>query len=86
MKAVRAIVVRLAGLLPGGRRERAFAEEIESHLQMHVDDNVRAGMTPAEARRNAIVKLGGVESTRQAYRERSSSTSARMPALRFGSS
>ena len=37
---------------------------------MHIDDNLRAGMTPEEARREALVKLGGLEQTKQAYRER----------------
>jgi hypothetical protein len=39
---------------------------------MHIDDNLRAGMSAEDARRRALLKLGGVESTRQAYRERSS--------------
>jgi hypothetical protein len=54
------------------RREHAgreFEEEIESHLAMHVEDNLRAGMTPAQARREAVMKLGGVEAARQARRE-----------------
>ena len=71
MKRLRAWMSRLAGLVPSQRRERELADEIESHLQMHVDDNLRAGMTPEEARRDALLKLGGVESTREACRERS---------------
>jgi hypothetical protein len=31
-------------------REREVDEELRAHLQLHVDDNVRAGMSPAEAR------------------------------------
>ena len=50
-------------MLPNAQRERELADEIEGHLQMHIDDNLRAGMTPAQARRHAIQKLGGVEST-----------------------
>jgi putative ABC transport system permease protein len=38
---------------------------------MHIDDNVRAGMTAEQARRDAMLRLGGVETTKQAYRERS---------------
>ena len=38
---------------------------------MHVDDNIRAGMTPELARRDALLKLGGVEPTKEAWRERS---------------
>src|SRR5258705_3648879 len=70
MKLLRAWIIRLAGMLPSERRERELAEELEAHLQMHTEDNLRSGMTPEQARRNAILKLGGVESTKQAYRDR----------------
>jgi predicted permease len=62
--------LRLAGLFRKDRREREFDAEMESHLQMHIEDNLRAGITPGEARRQALMKLGGVEQTKQAYRER----------------
>ena len=52
-----------------GRRDRDLADEIESHLQLHTDDNVRAGMTAMEARRRAILALGGVEQTKEPYRD-----------------
>ena len=70
MSRVRALLSRCAGMFSRRRREQEFAAEIESHVQMQTDDNVRAGMSPEEARRAALVKLGGVEQTRQAYRER----------------
>ena len=70
MKRLRVCMVRLAGLFGGAKREREVADELDSHLQMHIDDNLRAGMTPKQARRDAILKLGGFESTAQAYRER----------------
>jgi predicted permease len=47
-----------------------MADEIESHIQMQAEENQRAGMSAEEARRRAILKIGGVERTRQAYRER----------------
>src|SRR5262249_32389516 len=47
-----------------------FQEELESHLALHVEDNLRAGMGPEEARRAALIKLGGVEQTRELYRDR----------------
>jgi predicted permease len=37
---------------------------------MHTEDGIRAGLTPQEARRQALIHLGGAEQTRQAYRER----------------
>ncbi len=71
MKGLRALLRRMAGLLPNERRERELTDELESHLQMHADDNIRAGMTPEQARRDALLKLGGVEPTKEAWRERS---------------
>ncbi|MGC1655522.1 MAG: ABC transporter permease, partial [Candidatus Acidiferrales bacterium] len=44
--------------------------ELESHLQMHIDENIRRGMTPADARRQALIKLGGMEQTKERYRDR----------------
>ena len=70
MKRSRAWLLRLRGLFSHEQAERELAAEIDSHLQMHIDDNLRSGMTPQEARRNALLKLGGLESTKEAYRER----------------
>jgi predicted permease len=70
MRAVRAFLVRLGGLFGKGRRDRELAEEIESHLQLHVEDNLRAGMSPEEAWRQARLKFGGVEAMKESYRDR----------------
>ncbi len=70
MKTLRALFLRLGGLFHKEQRDRELAEEIESHLQMHIEDNLRSGMTPEEARRQALIKLGGVESTKESYRDR----------------
>ena len=50
MKKLRAWMVRLGGLLPNQQRERELADEIESHLQLHIEDNLRLGMTEEQAR------------------------------------
>jgi hypothetical protein len=71
MRRLRVLLSRVFGLFSGARRERELADEIDSHLEMHVEDNLRAGMTPEEARRAATLEMGGVEKTKQAYRERS---------------
>ena len=71
MKRLRAWMFRLRGMFRTERQEQELADEMESHLQFHVEDNLRRGMTPEQARRDAILKLGGVEQTKQAYRERS---------------
>jgi len=70
MKRLRAWLIRLAGLRSSARRECELSDEIEAHLQMHIFDNLRSGMRPEQARREAILKLGGVEPTKEAYRDR----------------
>jgi predicted permease len=70
MRRLRAWLLRFKGLLHKGDRERDFAAELESHLQMHIDDNIRAGMSPQEARRIAVIKLGGIDQTKEAYHDR----------------
>jgi macrolide transport system ATP-binding/permease protein len=70
MRQLRAWLLRCKGFFLKDARERELADEIESHLQMHIDDNVRAGMSPPEARRVAVMKLGGVDQTKEAYRDR----------------
>jgi hypothetical protein len=42
-------------------------EEIEAHIAMQTEDNVRAGMLPPEARRQAVLKLGAIEAIREQY-------------------
>jgi macrolide transport system ATP-binding/permease protein len=61
---------RMRGLARDSSREQEMSDEIESHVQMQAEENERAGMPAEEARRRAILKVGGVERTRQAYRER----------------
>lgn len=70
MRLLRAWLSRLAGLFGRERRERELAVEMEAHLLMHVEDNLRAGMTPEEARRDAQLKLGGLEQIKENYRAR----------------
>jgi len=70
MRPLRAWLRRLGGSLFASRREREMADEFAAHLQLHIDDNVRAGMTPAEARRQALLKFGAVEAIKEQYRDR----------------
>jgi predicted permease len=70
MRKLRALWIRLCGLIGARRDEDDFAAELESHVAMHTEDGIRAGLSPEEARRQALIRLGGAEQTRQAYRER----------------
>ena len=51
------------------RNEDEFSDELESHLDMHIADNIREGMTPDEARRHALIALGGMEQAKERCRE-----------------
>jgi putative ABC transport system permease protein len=72
MRRLRGLMLRFAGLFGRERAEREFAEEMESHLRLHIEDNLRRGMTQAEARRRALIDLGGVEQAAERHREGSS--------------
>ncbi len=70
MRALRAWWSRIAGFVRPGAGERDFADELQSHIDLHTDDNIRAGMAPDEARRQALVRLGSVAGAREAHRDR----------------
>jgi len=70
MRVLRSFFVRFVAVFAKQRRDRDLSDEIESHLQFHIDDNLRRGMSPVEARRRAVLTLGGVEQTKEIYRER----------------
>src|SRR5712664_4412266 len=72
MRKLRELILRIGGLFNKQPKDRDLDEEIESHLELHIEDNLRLGMTPEEARREALIKLGGIESTKEAYRDQRS--------------
>ena len=51
MRRLRALLLRFAGLFGNSQQNREFAEEMESHLLAHIEDNLRLGMNAREARR-----------------------------------
>ena len=60
MKSIRTFVHRVGGLMGKNRGDCDLSEEIEANLQLHIDDNLRAGMSRDEARRQALMHLGGI--------------------------
>ena len=70
MRTLRTWTVRLAAALRPGRRDRELADEVNGHLELSIEDNLRAGMTHKEARRFALLALGGVARTVEGCRER----------------
>src|SRR5258708_24252354 len=70
MRSLRASLVRLFGLFGRRRTDGELADELSAHLDLHIEDNIRAGMTPNDARRQALIALGGLEPTRDRVRDR----------------
>ena len=70
VRKLRAFGLRLIGLVRRTRDEDDFRAEIESHIALHADEGIRSGLTAAEARRQALIRLGGTEQTHQGHRER----------------
>ncbi len=69
MSWFRILVSRFAGLFGNDRFERELNEEMQSHLAMLLEENLRRGMLPDEARRAALRSFGGVEQAKEAYRD-----------------
>jgi predicted permease len=65
----RIFMQRLAGVFRRGRFESDLDAELRSHLEMAVEMNLLKGMTDKEARREALRSFGGVEQTKELYRE-----------------
>jgi len=69
MGQLRAFLSRLNAPLISERQDRDLALELDAHLQMLTDDNIRAGLPPEEARRQARLVLGGLESVKEDCRD-----------------
>jgi predicted permease len=69
----RPILIRLRNFFGSSTTfERELDAELSSHLQLHVDDNLRRGLRPDEARRQALLQLGGLEQTKERIRDQRS--------------
>ncbi len=69
MTTLRSWIIRLNSLFHKGKLDRELHDELASHLEMHIADNLRSGMTPEEARRDALLQLGGLEQTKESVRD-----------------
>ena len=68
-RRLRTLAIRFWHQCVRWRTDGDVATELESHLQFHIDDNIRAGMSPEEARRSALVQLGGIVQTTERLRD-----------------
>src|SRR5438094_6928146 len=65
----RVSVHRLIAFFRRRRLEDDLDEELRSHMEMAIELNLRKGMTAEDARREALRSLGGVEQTKEIYRD-----------------
>jgi predicted permease len=70
IRSLRAWLARIGGFVAPGRRERDFADELQSHIELQTDDHIRAGLLPAEARRRALARMGSTAAVAEAHRDR----------------
>lgn len=68
MRALKRFLARL-GAYTRGRHEGRLNREIEQHLALQTEENLRSGLPPAEARRQALLKFGALEAVKEEYRE-----------------
>jgi predicted permease len=69
-RSLKRFAKRLGAWATRRRDEARLRAEIEEHLALQTAENLRAGLTPAEARRQAVLKFGPVEAIRESYRDR----------------
>ncbi len=67
MKSLHRFFARLSNIAAGSRADQRLREEMEEHLAQQTADNLRAGMSTAEAHRQAVLKFGAVEAIREEY-------------------
>jgi len=68
MKSLRRFLTRLFNSAARRQQEERLRDEIAEHIALQTDENLRAGLSLVEARRQAMLKFGGVEAMKQDYR------------------
>lgn len=69
MSMVTDLFARVRSFLFGGRADRATRDEFAFHLAMETEKLVARGLSPEEARRQAVLAFGGVEAAREETRD-----------------
>ena len=69
MRALRRFLKRLISPAKARRDEARLQAEIEEHLALQTAEYLKAGVSPSEARRQAVLKFGPLEATKESYRD-----------------
>ena len=70
MNKLRAFFSRLINTLRRAPYSKDFADELDTHVAMDTERGIRNGLTPEEARRQALIRFGGIAQAHDAYAER----------------
>src|SRR5262245_30763111 len=65
----RRLLARIFSVFYKRKLDREFDAELSAHLEMLIEDKIKQGMSPEEARRSAMIRLGGMDATRELHRE-----------------
>jgi putative ABC transport system permease protein len=65
MRFLRRFFIRLSNFTTGRRADQRLREEMAEHVALQTEENLRAGMPPVEARRQAALKLGAAQAIRE---------------------
>jgi predicted permease len=60
---------RFAALFRRAQFDQDLEAEMASHLELAIEDNLRKGMSPAEARRQALIQFGGTQQAKEQHRD-----------------
>jgi putative ABC transport system permease protein len=66
---MRALVSRTRTWLSPRKTDQEFEDELQAHLEMLTEENLRRGMAPEDAARAARIRLGGLTQLRETHRE-----------------
>ena len=69
MSFLRSFVARLVSPFRRERLERELDAELQAYVALDVEESVRRGMAPNEARRTALARLGGMEMVKELCRD-----------------
>jgi predicted permease len=69
MSTLKGVAARLRAMVSPRSTEKALNEEIQFHLDQETEKNIRLGMSPDAARREALVQFGGLTQAREAHHE-----------------
>lgn len=67
MRAFRRFMARIGNFTAGRQANDRLREEMNQHIAMQTEENLRTGIEPAEARRQALLKWGATEAVREQY-------------------